>query len=225
MRILIADDEKEITKALEILLEYHKYSVDIVNNGEEALTYALSNAYDGIILDIMMPGISGLQVLQKLRKENCKTPILLLTAKDDMDTRITGLDFGADDYLTKPFSTAELMARLRAMLRRSENYVAEELSFGNVTLNCATYELRTPSGEKYLGNKEFQIMLLFLKNPKNIFSTDFIMEKVWGWECTSEINVVWSNITNLRRKLKSLKADIEIKSIRNVGYTLFETER
>ena len=220
MRILVADDEMEITKVLRTILEHQKYSVDTVCNGEDALSYALSGKYDGIILDIMMPGISGLQVLQELRAQKCNTPVMLLTARDDLDSRVAGLDSGADDYLQKPFATTEFLARVRAMLRRGDNYISEELSFGNLILNCSTYELQTPSGTQHLCNKEYQIMALFLRNPKVVFSSAEIMDRVWGWESAAEINVVWSNITYLRKKLKQLNADVEIKSIRNVGYCL-----
>ena len=220
MRILVADDEIEITKVLRTILEHQKYSVDTVHTGEDALTYALSGKYDGIILDIMMPQMTGLEVLQKIRAEKCSTPVMLLTARDDLESRVTGLDAGADDYLQKPFATTEFLARVRAMLRRGESYISEELSFGNLVLNCTTYELQTPYGVKHLCNKEYQIMSLFLRNPKAVFSSAEIMERIWGWESAAEINVVWSNITYLRKKLKQLKADVEIKSIRNVGYCL-----
>lgn len=220
MRILVADDEMEITKVLRTILEHQKYSVDTVCNGDDALSYALSGKYDGIILDIMMPQMSGLEVLQKIRAEKCNTPIMLLTARDDLGSRVTGLDAGADDYLQKPFATTEFLARVRAMLRRGEHYISEELSFGNLVLNCSTYELQTPFGAKCLCNKEYQIMALLLRNPKVVFSSAEIMERIWGWESAAEINVVWSNITYLRKKLKQLKADVEIKSIRNVGYCL-----
>lgn len=220
MRILVADDEMEITKVLRTILEHHKYSVDTVHTGDDALTYALSGKYDGIILDIMMPQMSGLEVLKKIRAEKCSVPVMLLTARDDLESRVAGLDAGADDFLQKPFATTEFLARVRAMLRRGENYISEELSFGNLILNCSTYELQTPFGTKHLCNKEYQIMALLLRNPKIVFSSTEIMERIWGWESTAEINVVWSNITYLRKKLKQLKADVEIRSIRNVGYCL-----
>ena len=225
MRILVADDEIEITKVLRTILERQNYSVDTVTNGEDALSHALTGKYDGIILDIMMPGYSGIEVLQCLREKKHTTPVLLLTAREDLDSKVAGLDAGADDYLPKPFATTEFLARVRAMLRRGDSYVSEELTFGNLTLNCSTYELKTPLRSQHLCNKEYQMMELFLRNPKIVFSSDEIMERIWGWDSAAEINVVWSNITYLRKKLKQLQADVEIKSIRKVGYCLNELDK
>ena len=222
MRLLIADDERDITKALKAVLERSKYTVDVVDNGADALAYARSGAYDGIILDIMMPCRDGLSVLRELRGEGVTAPVLLLTARGELDDRVTGLEAGADDYLAKPFAMAELVARVRALLRRSANYTADILRFGNLSLNCSTYELSAEQGSAKVNNKEFQIIELFLRHPRQIFSTEEIMSKVWSWESEAEIHVVWTNIANLRRKLNQLHANVEIKSIRGAGYQLEE---
>lgn len=220
MKILIADDEHEISKALRVILEHNKYTVDTVDNGNDAIDYILTGGYDAIILDIMMPGQDGIQVLQELRSRNVQTPVLLLTAKAELGDRVVGLDAGADDYLAKPFATTELIARVRALLRRSSNYTPDVLALGNMTLNCSTYELSVAEQKVRLNNKEFQMMELFLRNSQKIFSTEQLMERIWGWESSAEINVVWTNIAYLRKKLNNLNATVEIKSIRGAGYCL-----
>lgn len=223
MKLLIAEDEQEICRALKVILEHNKYTVDVVTNGTDAIDYILQGNYDGIILDIMMPGKDGLQVLQELRAHNVQTPVLLLTAKSELGDRVAGLEAGADDYLPKPFATTELIARVRALLRRSGSYTPDVLTFGNLSLNCSTYELSTPVQAIRLNNKEFQMIELFLRNPQKVFSTEQLMERIWSWESDAEINVVWTNIAYLRKKLNMLNASVEIKSIRGVGYCLGET--
>lgn len=220
MRILVADDEREITKAIRVVLERQNYTVDVVDNGEDALAYAQGGTYDCIVLDIMMPGIDGLTVLRTLRLAGSAVPVLLLTARGELDDRVAGLEAGADDYLAKPYAMTELLARVKALLRRSGGYAMETVQVGNLCLNCSSYELSTSAQTVKLNNKEFQIMELFMKNPKRVFSTEDLMRKCWSWESEAEINVVWTNIGNLRRKLAQLGSDVEIGSIRGVGYQL-----
>lgn len=222
MRILLAEDEKELSKALVAILKHNNYSVDAVYNGDDALDYALSENYDAIILDIMMPKKDGLEVLVELRKKEISTPVLILTAKAEVEDRIVGLDMGADDYLTKPFSMGELLARIRAMTRRKSTYSPNIISIGNLTLNRETFELSTETGSFRLGNKEFQLIEMLMSNPNRLISTEQFMEHIWGYETEAEINVVWVYISYLRKKLTSLGANLEIKATRGVGYTLEE---
>ena len=220
MRLLIAEDEQEIGKVLKTLLERNKYSVDWVRTGEDALEYILAGNYDGVILDIMMPGLDGMEVLQEIRKRGCGVPVLFLSAKSSLGDRVDGLNAGADDYLPKPFASTELLARVRAMLRRSCTYLPEQLTLGDLTLNCAAYELSCGGKTARLNNKEFQIMELFMRSPHILFSTEQLMEHIWGWDTETEINVVWTNIAYLRRKLNTLGTAVEIRSVRGAGYVL-----
>ncbi len=222
MRVLLAEDEKDLSKALCAILKHNNYSVDAVYNGQDALDYGLCENYDAIILDIMMPKMDGLQVLSELRKNGISTPVMILTAKSLVEDKIAGLDMGADDYLSKPFSMGELLARLRAITRRKEAFQPNLLSFGNVTLNRETFELCSGEESVRLGNKEFQMFEMLLSNPGRLISTEQFMEKIWGYETEAEINVVWVYISYLRKKLTTLGADIEIKAVRGVGYTLEE---
>ena len=224
MRLLLAEDEKELSKALCAVLKHNNYSVDAVYNGQDALDYGLCENYDGIILDLMMPKMNGLDVLKKLRENSVATPVIILTAKSELDDKITGLDAGADDYLTKPFAMGELLARLRALTRRKSEFSPNVLSFGNLTLNRETFELCVGAESVRLGNKEFQMMEMLLSNAGRLISTEQFMEHIWGYETEAEINVVWVYISYLRKKLTALKADIEIKAVRGVGYTLEEKE-
>lgn len=224
MRLLLAEDEKELSKALCAVLKHNNYSVDAVYNGQDALDYGLCENYDGIILDLMMPKMNGLDVLKKLRESSVATPVIILTAKSELEDKITGLDAGADDYLTKPFAMGELLARLRALTRRKSEFSPNLLSFGNVSLNRENYELCVGEEAMRLGNKEFQMMEMLLSNAGRLISTEQFMEHIWGFETEAEINVVWVYISYLRKKLSSLKADIEIKAVRGVGYTLEEKE-
>ena len=220
MRILLAEDEVSIARALKLMLEKNQYTVDMVHNGAEALDFIGSVPYDALVLDIMMPKMNGIEVLTAARKMGKKTPALFLTAKGEIEDRVAGLDAGADDYLPKPFATSEFLARVRALVRRSTAYVPAALSFGSVELDCNQYILRTSSGELRLNNKEYQLMELFMRNPRQVFSTTLLMDKVWELGSESEVDVVWTYIGFLRRKLKQLNADIEIKTIRGAGYTL-----
>lgn len=220
MRILIAEDEVSTAKALKVLLEKAKYSVDIVHTGTDAWDYVSSGSYEVIVLDIMMPGMSGLEVLSLIRKNNIKTPVLLLTAKAEIEDRIAGLDAGADDYLPKPFDTGELIARIKALGRRSENYSDSEKRAGNLVLDTNRYEMRVGDASIVLTNKEFQLMELFILYPGYVFSADHLMEKIWGMDSESDVDVVWTHIGFVRKKLRTIDADVEIKTIRGVGYLL-----
>ena len=220
MRILIAEDEVATAKALKVLLEKAKYSVDIVHNGNDAWNYISSGSYEVIVLDIMMPGMNGLEVLAKMRREQISTPVLMLTAKSEIEDRVAGLEAGADDYLPKPFATSELIARIKALGRRSENYSAREMQAGNLLLDGNKDEMRVDDKSISLTNKEYQLMELFVLHPKHVFSTDHLMEKIWGCDSDSDIDVVWTHIGYVRKKLRELNANVEIKTIRGAGYSL-----
>ena len=223
MRILLAEDERSLSRALVALLEKNNYSADAVYDGEEALAYLEAGNYDGLILDIMMPKLDGLEVLRRLRERGNPIPVLLLTAKAEVEDKVTGLDTGANDYLTKPFSTAELMARIRAMTRsQTGSQTGSRLRFGNITLDQATFELSSPSGSFRLANKEYQMMELLLRNPRQLISSERFLERIWGYDSDVELNVVWVYISYLRKKLAALQADIQIKATRNAGYSLEE---
>ena len=222
MRILLAEDEQALSKALTTILERNNYSVDAAYDGQEALEYLEADNYDGVILDIMMPKVDGITVLQEIRKKRNLIPVLLLTAKSEVDDKVLGLDAGANDYLTKPFNSRELLARIRAMTRIQTVQTNSQLKIGNVTLDRAPYELSTSSGSYRLAHKEFQMMEMLMSNPKNLISSERFMEKIWGYDSEAEINVVWVYISYLRKKLAALHANIQIKAIRNAGYTLQE---
>lgn len=220
MRLLIAEDELDLAEALTVFFEKNHFSVDAVNDGFSAYEYGVSGEYDAIILDIMMPKMNGIEVLQKLRSEGIKTPIMMLTAKGQKDDRITGFNAGADDYLPKPFEPDELICRVRAMLRRSEEYKPTVLSFGDIALNTSSGILECMDKSIRLSGKEFQLMEMFMRSPKIIFSAERIMEKIWGWDSDSEINVVWVHISNLRKKLKAIGTEVSIYANRGLGYVL-----
>ena len=220
MRLLLAEDEVELSDALAAVLRHNNYSVDTVNDGEEALDYIEGCEYDGIILDIMMPKKSGLEVLREMRGRKNRTPVILLTAKTQIDDRVEGLDAGADDYLTKPFAMKELLARVRAITRRQSEMTDNILTVGNLNLNRSTFELSVGEKSVRLANKDYQMAEMLMVNPGQIISTDRFMEKIWGYDSDTEINVVWVYISNLRKKLSSLGADVEIKAVRNQGYSL-----
>lgn len=220
MRLLIAEDDRDISKALVMILEKNNYSVDSVFNGKEAYEYAVSDNYDGIILDIMMPELDGIEVLTKLRSERISTPILLLTAKAEVDDRVAGLDAGADDYLAKPFAISELLARLRAMLRRKGEFQPDILEFKSVTLNKATYELGYNDKYVRLASREFQMLEMLMKMPGQVIPTDQFMDKIWGLDSEVEVSIVWVYISNLRKKFATIQAPIEIHAIRGVGYCM-----
>lgn len=202
MRILLADDEWEITRALKIMLERSQYTVDVAEDGAQALDYLENGTYDAVVLDVMMPQVDG------------------LTAKADIDDRVAGLDAGADDYLPKPFSSQEFLARVRALLRRRPSYVQEQLSFGDLTLDTGSCLLTCGSHSMRLGGKEFQILELLLRNTGVILSAATFLERIWGFDSDTEMNVVWVHIAYLRKHLASIHSRVTIQSIRGVGYTL-----
>lgn len=223
MRLLLAEDEKSLSKAIITILQKNNYSADAVYNGRDALEYLEASNYDGVILDIMMPEVDGITVLKKLRKKGNNIPVLLLTAKAEIDDKVLGLDSGANDYLTKPFDVKELLARIRAMTRSQTMQTDSVLRFANIALNRATFELSSPSGSYQLANREYQMMELLMSNPHRLISAERFMERIWGYDSDAEINVVWVYISYLRKKLVSLRAKAEIKSTRNAGYSLEET--
>ncbi len=224
MKLLYAEDEESMAEAVTDILTFHKYQVDTVYDGEEALEYARNEQYDGIILDIMMPKLSGLEVLEAIRKDGCRTPVLLLTAKAEVEDRIKGLDMGADDYLPKPFVMGELLARVRAMLRRREEFTPDILTCGNLSLNMHNYELSSPSGKFLLPKLEYQLMELFMLNQGIYLGTEDILVKVWGYDTDTEVGTVWVYISYLRKKIEALNATAVIRAKRGIGYTLEETE-
>ena len=222
MRLLIAEDELDLAEALTVFFEKNHFSVDAVHNGFDAYEYASAGGYDGIILDVMMPKMDGLQVLERLRAEGVATPIMMLTAKGQKDDRVTGFNAGADDYLPKPFDPDELLSRVRAMLRRAQAYQPSVLTYGDVTLDPASGLLSCGSQSLRLGGREYQVMELFLRHPRQVFSAERIMEHVWGWDNEAEINVVWVNISNLRKKLRTLGSRLTLRANRGLGYVLEE---
>lgn len=221
MRLLLAEDERSLAKALVRILEKNNYSAEAVYNGEDALKYLETGNYDAAILDVMMPKMDGITVLKYIRAQGIMIPVLLLTAKAEVDDKVLGLDSGANDYLTKPFDTKELLARIRAMTRNNP-CTDSNLTVGNICLNRATFELSSPTGNFRLANKEFQMMEILMSNPHHLISSERIMEKIWGYDSNAEINVVWVYISYLRKKLEALHANIQIKASRNAGYSLEE---
>lgn len=221
MRILLAEDERPLARALVRIFERNNCSADAVHNGADALAYLEAGNYDVAVLDIMMPKMDGLTALKKLRAGGNQIPVLLLTARAEVDDRVLGLDSGANYYLTKPFDTKELMATLRA-ITRTQTEVNNKLTVGNVALDRSTYELSSPKGSFRLANKEFQMAEMLLSAPRQIIPAERFMEKIWGFDSEAEINIVWTYVSYLRKKLSALEADVTIKSTRNIGYSLEE---
>ena len=224
MRLLVAEDDPKLLKTLVHLFELNNYIVDGVDNGKDAFEYASTNEYDGLIFDIMMPYMDGVTVLKELRENNITTPTLFLTAKTEVYQRVEGLDAGADDYLAKPFSTQELLARIRAMLRRKDNFIPDILSYNNVQLNRSTYELCYNNKTQPLSGKEFQVMEMLMQKKSIITSTEQFIVHIWGWESNVDTSVIWVHISNIRKKIEALNAPINIKFIRNAGYILEELQ-
>ena len=224
MRILIAEDDPKLLKSLVHIFELNNYAVDGVDNGVDAFDFAFSGEYDGLILDIMMPGMDGVTLLKKLRSSGITTPALFLTAKTEIYQKIEGLDAGADDYLPKPFSTGELLARVRAMLRRKDNFTPDLLTFEALSLNRSTYELVYQNKTQSLSGKEFQIMEMLMQNPTAILSADQLITHIWGWNTNVDTSVIWVHISNIRKKIDLLGASVSIKFVRNAGYTLEVTK-
>lgn len=221
MRILIAEDEQPLARAIVKIFEKNNCSADAVSNGQEALTYLESGNYDVLVLDIMMPVMDGLTALRKLRQQGNRIPVLILSAKAEVEDKVQGLDSGANYYLSKPFAAQELLAAVRA-ITRSSTETDSLLRLGNVALDRAAFTLSTPSGSFRLANKEFQMMQMLLQNPGCLISTERFMERIWGYDSETEMNVVWVYISYLRKKLTSLQANVQIKATRNAGYCLEE---
>ena len=220
MRLLYAEDEPAMSEAVADILTFHKYTVDVVDNGLDALDYARTEEYDGIILDIMMPRMDGLTVLRKLRSEGNHTPVLLLTAKAEVADRIEGLDLGADDYLPKPFVMEELLARVRAMLRRRESFMPTVLEAGDLRLNPSDITLSCKGKTVELQNREYQLMEALMKNPGIYQSADSLVVSAWGYDTEADVNSVRVYMSGLRKRLAELDSGVEIVSRRNIGYSL-----
>ena len=220
MKLLFAEDDRDLSAAVKTLLERSGFLVDAVHDGAEAVDYALAENYDGIILDWMMPEKDGIEALREMRQKGIRTPCILLTARDAVEDRVTGLDAGADDYLPKPFNGRELLARIRAMLRRRDTYVPDVISWEDLHLDKSSCELRCGDQSIKLTGKMYQMMELFMENPKHLFSAQQLMDKIWGWDSDAEINVVWVNISQLRKKLSELGSETEIRVYRGTGYAL-----
>ena len=214
MKLLYAEDEETMAEAVVDILTYHNYLVDTVADGAEALAYAQNGDYDGIILDVMMPKMDGLEVLSRLREMGCRTPILLLTAKGAVEDRVAGLDLGADDYLPKPFVMEEFLARVRAMLRRREAFTPEILQYDDVTLHGGTFQLRRNGEAVTLPKLEYRLM------EGQVFSRETLLVKVWGYNTEAELGTVWVYLSYLRKRLAKLGSRVKIKGRRGIGYTL-----
>ena len=223
MRLLIAEDDPKLLKSLVHIFETNHYVVDGVSDGSLAFDYASSGEYDGLVLDIMMPGMDGINLLKKLRKDGVTTPALFLTAKTETYQKIEGLDAGADDYLPKPFATGELLARVRAMLRRKDNFVPDLLCFGELVLNRSTYEIAYNGIAQSLSGKEFQVMEILMQQPGMIVTAEQLITHIWGWETDVDTSVIWVHISNIRKKLDILSAPVAIRFVRNAGYILEAT--
>jgi len=225
MRLLLAEDEKELSDAIVTVLQKNNFSVDAVYNGQDAVDYIDAGNYDGAIFDIMMPIKDGLEALKELRAKGIEIPILMLTAKSETQDLVEGLDYGADDYITKPFAIPELLARLRTMTRRkTEGRTENFLVYGNVKLDVMNSELITESGKEFLGNKEFQMMEIFMSNRNQFVTLDRIFDRIWGMDSDADMSVVWVNISTLRKKLRKLGAKVQIQAKRNIGYKLVENK-
>jgi DNA-binding response OmpR family regulator len=220
MRILIAEDDPRLLKSLVHIFKLNNYAVDGVDNGIDAFDFASSDEYDGLVLDVMMPGMDGVSLLKRLRESGITTPALFLTARTEIDQRIEGLDAGADDYLPKPFSTGELLARVRAMLRRKDNFTPDLLTFGALSLNCSTYELTCANKTQSLSGKEFQVMEMLMQNRGVIVTAEQLITHIWGWNTDVDTSVLYVHISNIRKKLEGLSAPVAIKFVKGAGYIL-----
>ena len=220
MKLLIAEDEQDLAEALTAFFEKNQFTVDAVPDGQEAYTYASSGGYDAVILDVMMPKLNGVEVLRRLRAEGFSAPVMMLTAMAEKDDRAEGFDAGADDYLPKPFAPDELLSRVRALLRRAGAYTPTVLRFGGLTLDCSAGLLSCGTESVRLSGREFQVMELLMRSPRQLFSADKIMERVWGWDSDAEISVVWVHISNLRKKMKAIGSSASVRAVRGMGYLL-----
>lgn len=224
MKLLFAEDDPDVSRSVTALLTRSHYSVDPVYNGNDALTYLTDGDYDACIMDIMMPGMNGDEVVRKARAAGSQVPVIMLTAMGEVEDRINGLDAGADDYLAKPFDGGELLARIRALLRRHESYSPDIVTYGDLTLNRSTFALSCHEKSVSLSNKAFQMMEMLMLSPGRIISVDEFMQHIWGWDSESEINVVWVNISTLRKQLSSMDSKTAIKVVRGAGYRLEKTD-
>ena len=224
MKLLFAEDDPDVSRSVTALLTRSHYSVDPVYNGNDALTYLTDGDYDACIMDIMMPGMNGDEVVRKARAAGSQVPVIMLTAMSEVEDRINGLDAGADDYLAKPFDGGELLARIRALLRRHESYSPDVVTYGDLTLNRSTFALSCHEKSVSLSNKSFQMMEMLMLSPGRIISVDEFMQHIWGWDSESEINVVWVNISTLRKQLSSMDSKTAIKVVRGAGYRLEKTD-
>jgi len=220
MRVLIVEDEVRLAEALGQIMLEHKYAVDMVYNGEDGLNYAMSGQYDVIVLDVMLPKRNGFEVVRELRRQKNVTPVLLLTAKDEITDKVLGLDCGADDYMTKPFAPEELLARIRAISRRQGDVVLEEMTFADLRLNLSTYDLQRGEKSVHLGFKEFEVLKILMANPKAVVPKEDLLTRVWGMESHAEDNNVEAYISFLRKKFFFLGSKVVIGTIRKVGYRL-----
>lgn len=220
MRLLLCEDEKSLSNALVAILRHNNYSVDAVYNGKDAIEYIESGIYDGVVLDLMLPQIDGISVLRHVRAKGIDIPVLILTAKSELDDKICGLDSGADDYLTKPFATGELLARIRAMTRRQSIVCDNLLTLGDISLDRLSFELIGAKGRVSLTAKEYQILEMLLRNRGQIISAEQIMDSIWGYESDTDVNVVWTYISYLRKKLKALGSCVTIRAVRGLGYLI-----
>lgn len=224
MKLLFAEDDPDVSRSVTALLTRSHYSVDPVYNGNDALTYLTDGDYDACIMDIMMPGMNGDEVVRKARAAGSQVPVIMLTAMGEVEDRINGLDAGADDYLVKPFDGGELLARIRALLRRHESYSPDIVTYGDLTLNRSTFALSCHEKSVSLSNKSFQMMEMLMLSPGRIISVDEFMQHIWGWDSESEINVVWVNISTLRKQLSAMDSKTAIKVVRGAGYRLEKTD-
>ena len=222
MRILFADDDRDLCRAVRTLLEHEGYVVETAHNGSDALELAETGSFDGMILDWMMPEMNGISVLRELRRGGVTTPCLMLTARSEVEDRVAGLDSGADDYLSKPFNTAELLARLRAIIRRHEVYAPDIVRFSDLALDKGTMELCCRGSSVRLGNKAFRLMEMLMENSHRVFTIDQVINRVWGWDNDTELNLLWVTVSQLRKKLSELGTVVEINAVRGVGYSLEE---
>ena len=220
MKLLFAEDDPDVTRGVVAILERNNYVVDAVDNGLDAYDYIMEGDYDAAVLDVMMPKMNGDEVVRRIRKEGSTIPVMLLTAMDEIEDRITGLDAGADDYLTKPFASGELLARVRALLRRSQSFTPDVIRFKDIALDCTTYRISCGKKQAALPKKTFQIAEMFMRSPGVILSAEKLMEHIWGWDTEAEINVVWVGISTLRKALTEIGSEVRIRMVRGAGYVM-----
>ena len=220
MKLLFAEDDPDVARGVAAILKRNNYLVDTVDNGQDAYDYIMEGDYDAAVLDIMMPKMDGDEVVRRIRSDGKSIPVMLLTAMGEVEDRIDGLDAGADDYLTKPFASGELLARVRALLRRAQSFTPDVIRFRDLTLDCTTYRLQSGKKQTVLSKKTFLLAEMFMRSPGIILSAEKIMDHVWGWDSEAEINVVWVNISTIRKSLKEIGSDVRIRMVRGAGYVM-----